>query len=186
MTSTAHTHPEPAARAHLRLVCEVPPPSATRRPVIELAALRKLARTLHETSPVPLHARVYVTLEAMIRTGELSPGELLPLVHPMTKFLHVSRSVVLPALRRLVDEGLLQYLPDTKQYLVSDAADEHHDATNIASLPARRWHSNHDNHEHDHLEHDHLEHDDHEYDDDQNQQVQGLCGHVRFGGGVRR
>ena len=182
MTSTAHTHPEPAARGHLRLVREVPRPPVTGRRVVELAALRELAQALHTTSPVPLHARVHTTLEAMIRTGELSPGELLPLVHPMTKFLHVSRSVVLPALRRLVDEGLLQYLPDTKQYLVSDAADEHHDATNIASLPARRWHSHHDNHEHDHLEHDDHEHD----DDDQYQQVQGLCGHVRLGGGVRR
>ena len=61
------------------------------------------------SSEIDLHLRVAAELRRAIADGEAKPGERLPPARDLAAVLGVNSNTVLRALRRLRDEGLLEF-----------------------------------------------------------------------------
>lgn len=57
--------------------------------------------------PIPFHAQVYEAIEAIIRNGDLQPGDQLPGEPRLCDLFGVSRTVIRQALEQLMRDGLV-------------------------------------------------------------------------------
>ena len=64
---------------------------------------------LDRTNPLDLHEQVAGEIRRAIADGEAKPGERLPPAKDLAAVLGVNTNTVLRALRRLRDEGLLEF-----------------------------------------------------------------------------
>jgi GntR family transcriptional regulator len=64
---------------------------------------------LDRTDPTPLHDQVAAQIRRAIADGEAKPGERLPPAKDLAAVLCVNPNTVLRALRRLREEGLLEF-----------------------------------------------------------------------------
>jgi GntR family transcriptional regulator len=64
---------------------------------------------VNRTEPVELHEQVAAEIRRAIAGGEANPGERLPPAKDLAAVLGVNTNTVLRALRRLRDEGLLEF-----------------------------------------------------------------------------
>jgi GntR family transcriptional regulator len=69
---------------------------------------RLAAEALISPAPDPLYLQVYGAITDAIRSGRLQPGDRLPTERQFSEQLGVSRATVRRALKRLVDEGLVE------------------------------------------------------------------------------
>ncbi len=73
-------------------------------PRIEL----KLTKIEPATVPVPLYHQVQMSLEKLVRLGQLKPGDLIPSEHHLCSEFRVSRGTLRTAIGELVKQGLLR------------------------------------------------------------------------------
>jgi len=64
---------------------------------------------VNRTEPLDLHEQVAAEIRRAIADGEAKPGERLPPARDLAAVLGVNTNTVLRALRRLRDEGLLDF-----------------------------------------------------------------------------
>jgi DNA-binding transcriptional regulator YhcF (GntR family) len=64
---------------------------------------------LDDDDPRPLHEQVATAIRRAIATGECAPGERVPPARELAAALEINSNTVLRALRRLRDEGLLDF-----------------------------------------------------------------------------
>lgn len=70
--------------------------------------MKKMELSIDKTSSVPIFRQLIEKLEAAVRTGELSPGEILPSMNVLASRLGISRETVKKAYDMLRDGGLLE------------------------------------------------------------------------------
>jgi len=68
-----------------------------------------LGATIDRDEPTELHEQVAGEIRRAIADGEAKPGERLPPARDLAAVLGVNKNTVLRALRRLRDEGLLEF-----------------------------------------------------------------------------
>jgi GntR family transcriptional regulator len=68
-----------------------------------------LPGTIDRSDPALLHDQVAAAVRRAIAEGEALPGERLPPARDLAALLDVNTNTVLRALRRLRDEGLLEF-----------------------------------------------------------------------------
>ena len=68
-----------------------------------------LAVKIDQTNPTDLHEQVAAEIRRAIADGEAKPGERLPPAKDLAAVIGVNTNTVLRALRKLRDEGLLEF-----------------------------------------------------------------------------